>query len=279
MADSEATRDDAPEGELGRLDGPDADELSDESPNEGEADAEQEDSEDDGPEILQFGERIDDSGLSLDQLSESFADLINSGEDPYDDKQSETTTAPPLPPADDADEEEAFEVSPQAILEAMLFVGHPENRPITSREVAALMRGVRPQEIDDLVRELNVEYDRTNAAYHIASVDAGYVLRLRPECEPIRERFYGKVKSAKLTQAAVDVLAIVAYNQPVEKKDVDKIRGKSSGALLSQLVRRELLRIERTDGRPRVTTYHTTDRFLDLFGLDSLQELPSSHEM
>lgn len=237
-----------------------------------------EDEGDDEPDILQFGDRIDDSGLSLDDLSESFAELINTGEDPYEPAKAKEDEASPLPPADKVEEEEDFEVSPQAILEAMLFVGHPDNRSITSREIAALMRGVRPQEIDDLVEDLNRQYNEQNTAFQIVSVDAGYQLQLRPECEATRDRFYGKVKAAKLTQAAVDVLAIVAYNQPVTKKDVDQIRGKSSGALLNQLVRREVLRIERSEGKPRVTTYHTTERFLDLFGLDSLQEMPSAQE-
>ena len=249
-------------------------------PNEPRDEPRDETADDDGePDVLQFGDRIDDSGLSLDQLSESFAELINSGDDPYAEGEGKGNTGdPPLPPADEPEEADDFDVSPQAILEAMLFVGHPENRPITSREIAALMRGVRPEEIDEMVRELNRQYDEEDTSFHVASVDAGYVLQLRPDCEGIRDRFYGKVKAAKLTQAAVDVLAIVAYNQPITKKEVDKIRAKPSGALLSQLVRREVLCIQRSDGKPRITTYHTTDRFLDLFGLDSLQELPSSHE-
>jgi segregation and condensation protein B len=227
--------------------------------------------------ILQFGDRIDDGGLSLDDLSETFADMINSGDDPYEESPRKQQDAAPALPLDDDEvqPEDEVEVSPRSILEAMLFVGHPDNRPITSREVAALMRGVRPQEIDDLVMELNAHYDETAATYHVVSRDEGYVLELRPEFDSIRERFYGKVKSAKLTPAAVDVLAIVAYNQPLTKKDVNDARNKSSGALLNQLVKRELLRIERTDTKPRVTTYHTTDRFLEIFGIGNLDELPS----
>ncbi len=240
------------------------------------ADAPDEDSEN----ILLFGDRIDDSGLSLDDLSESFAGMMSSGEDPYDESpQPETPGEAPLPSLDDDEPEELVEVSPRSILEAMLFVGHPENRPITSREVAALMRGVRPAEIDDLVVELNAIYDESEAAYRIQSEGAGYRLVLREEYTFVRERFYGKVKAAKLTQAAVDVLAVVAYHQPITKATVEETRGRPCGAILGQLVRRELLRIERTDTKPRVTTYHTTDRFLDLFGLDSLQELPGAEDL
>jgi segregation and condensation protein B len=236
----------------------------------------------DGEDLLQFGDRIDDGGLSLDDLSETFAEMINSGDDPYlESPRKQPTLATPLQSGDEAqldDEsqlEDKVEVSPRSILEAMLFVGHPENRPITSREVAALMRGVRPQEIDDLVEELNAVYNADGTTYHVVSRGDGFVLELRPEFASVRDRFYGKVKAAKLTPAAVDVLAIVAYNQPSTKKEVNDARSKSSGALLNQLVRRELLRIERTDTKPRITTYHTTDRFLEIFGIGNLDELPS----
>jgi segregation and condensation protein B len=70
-------------------------------------------------------------------------------------------------------------------------------------------------------------------------------------------------------------LAIAAYNQPIDRDEADRLRGISSGGVLSQLVGCELLRIERPEEKPR---YHTTDRFLKLFGLESLEELPQSHD-
>lgn len=71
---------------------------------------------------------------------------------------------------------------------------------------------------------------------------------------------------------------MVAYRQPITRDSVSQLRGQSSGAVLSQLVRRELLRIERTEENPRVPMYYTTDRFLDLFGMASIDELPQSQE-
>jgi segregation and condensation protein B len=101
-------------------------------------------------------------------------------------------------------------------------------------------------------------------------------MALREEFGSLRNNFYGKVKAAKLSQAAVDVLAIVAYKQPMTREQVDQLRGKPSGGLLSQLVRRELLRVERTETKPRLTHFYTTARFLQLFGMDSLEDLPNS---
>ena len=90
-------------------------------------------------------------------------------------------------------------------------------------------------------------------------------------------RFYREEKAATLSQSVVDVLSLVAYLQPVTKKQIEAKRHKPSGSLLNQLIRRKLLEIERKkiDGKSQ-TLYRTTDRFLDLFGLDSLEELPKS---
>ncbi len=170
----------------------------------------------------------------------------------------------------------ACEVSPRTILEAMLFVGHPENQPLTSEQVASLMRGVRAQEIDELVVELNRSYDEEGCPYRIESVGAGYQLVLRDEFHSLRDVFYGRVKAAKLSQAAVDVLAIVAYKQPLTREEMDALRGRPSGSLLAQLVRRQLLRVERPHDKPRTPRFWTTDRFLQLFGLESLRDLPST---
>jgi segregation and condensation protein B len=75
------------------------------------------------------------------------------------------------------------------------------------------------------------------------------------------------------------VLAIVGYNQPVTRDEVERLRGKPSGPLLAQLVRRRLLRIERLEGSPRTPRYLTTERFLVLFGLGSLDEMPKSEDL
>lgn len=228
----------------------------------------------------------DDQGLSLDDLGQAYAALLNKGADPYPqpDEGADEVSAEPaadeefavdLPGADDA----GCEISPRSILEAMLFVGHPTGEPLTSERIAAFMRGVRPAEIDDLVKQLNEEYAAEGAAYVILSVGPGYQLALRPDLSPLRDHFYGRLREARLSQAAVDILAIVAYHQPIPAEQIDRLRGRPSGHILSQLVRRDLLRIDRPADRKSKPTYATTTRFLDLFGLSDLQELPRSQEI
>jgi segregation and condensation protein B len=228
----------------------------------------------------------DDVGLSLEELGQAYAAVLGKGADPY------PQPGEPSPPAigglpETIDEpaettrgtEAACEITPRSILEAILFVGHPTGEPLTSERIAALMRGVRPAEIDDLVRELNEQYAAEGTCYAIVSVGPGYQLALRPEFAPLRDHFYGRLREARLSQAAVDILAIVAYHQPIAADEIDRLRTKPSGHILSQLVRRDLLRIDRPAEKKTRPVYWTTDRFLDLFGLEDLQELPRSQDI
>ncbi len=224
----------------------------------------------------------EDQGLSLEELGEAYAALLNPQRaDPYPD---ETEVAAGERDAGDAEDQplrvlagsddDACEITPRTIVEAILFVGNPAGEPLTSERIASLMRGVTPPEIDDVVAELNEEYVQQGRPYTIRSVAAGYQLLLRDEFASLREHFYGKLREARLSQSAIDVLAIVAYNQPVTHEEIDRVRGRDSGPILSQLVRRDLIAIERPKEKKTRPLYRTTDRFLDLYHLESLDDLP-----
>lgn len=184
-----------------------------------------------------------------------------------------------LPEGGSQQDDDAQLANPRTILEAMLFVGHPHNEPLTSEQAAECMRGVEPAEVEALIDELNAEYEQLGCPYRIAAEGVGYRLKLQQRWDYLRQRFYGKVREARLSQAAIDVLSVVAYQQPVSRETVDELRGKPSGNLLRQLVRRRLVRVEmpQEKGEPRL--YSTTDRFLALFGLESLDDLPQSEEV
>ncbi len=231
--------------------------------------------------LQHFAAVSDEQGISLDELSKAYAALIGKGDDPYEPSSSGKAGGAEevLEQAESEQETEPCDLSPHSILEAVLFVGHPRNEPITSERLAGLMRGVPSREIDELIGELNAEYLAHEHPYHIASVGTGYRLELRSEFAPLRNVFYGRIREARLSQAVIDVLAVVAYRQGCTRHDIEQIRGRPSGGLLSQLVRRRLLRVERTDEKPRVPHYYVTDRFLDLFGLASLDELPQSQDV
>jgi len=242
-----------------------------------------------------------DEGLSLEKLSDSFASVISRGHDPYREEASGAldvgavvghnepqrastplrviTGEPESPHAAHEDADDPCPLSPRSILEAMLFVGDPTGEPLTSQQVAGMMRGIRAAEIDELVRELNEQYTTLGCPYTIASVGPGYRLVLRNEFHRVRDKLHGRTRQARLSPAAIEVLAVVAYNEPLSSDDITRMRGKPSGHLLAQLVRRQLLRVERGEEKPRRPFYRTTERFLEFFGLASLEELPRSEEI
>lgn len=189
------------------------------------------------------------------------------------------------------------EVTPGKILEAILFVGRPDNQPLESRAIAAIMGSISPQEVESSVAELNAGYAANGCPYTIASEGAGFRLVLRSEFSAVRDRYQRRIRAARLSPAAIEVLAMVAYRGPLTADEISRLRGTPSGHVLRQLVQRQLLRIERpetsgVDGqesgvgrqysgdqsreKPRKAVYHTTERFLAVFGLASLGDLPKS---
>ncbi len=235
-------------------------------------------------------------GLSLRALSEAFAQAM--GGKAVASAGGHTAAAPPPPetpppgeplaaepPLSPPPEEELepdddpVEISPATILEAMLFVGNRANEPLTPARAASVMRGVEPEDVPGLVEELNRRYAAGGCPYHVVGDGPGYRITLRREYAPLRNRFYGRVREARLSQAAIDVLAIVAYQQPLTADEVNKLRDKPSGHILAQLVRRQLLAVERDAGQPRKVRYRTTERFLRLFGLEGLDDLPQAEDV
>ena len=172
-------------------------------------------------------------------------------------------------------------VTPGTIIEAALFVGHPESKSLSEQRLASLMRDVTPQEVEELIDQLNQSYREADQALRIVRDEQGYRMSIAPEVEGVRRSFLGKVREAKLNQAAIEVLALVAYQPGITAQLVQDQRGRESNALLSQLVRRQLLRMERKpaeEGGKKVPHYFTTERFLVLFGLESLDDLPQVEE-
>ena len=105
-------------------------------------------------------------------------------------------------------------------------------------------------------------------------------MQLREEFTPLRENFYGKIRQVKLSQSAIDTLAIVAYEQPLSLEEINQLRGTPSGPILAQLVKRQLLRTQKIRrGTKFMTVYSTTERFLKLFELESISDLPQSDDL
>jgi segregation and condensation protein B len=167
--------------------------------------------------------------------------------------------------------------SPRQIVEAFLFVGGP---PLTAERAAEAIRGLSETQFRDLIAELNLDYRRQGRPYSIVPKDTGHVLMLRPRYRPVLERLFGNTREARLSQAAIDVLALVAYRQPVTRSEVDSLRGADSSAVLRQLVRHGLIvQVQRGEAEQREVAYGTTGRFLEMFGLRTLDDLPQTEDL
>jgi segregation and condensation protein B len=163
---------------------------------------------------------------------------------------------------------------PGRIIEALLFAG---GQPLSPVRVGAVVRGLAPEHVRELIDELNRTYRRQNRPYAIQSTDKGYVLNLRPRYQAVIERLSGGPREARLSKAAVEVLSLIAFRQPVTRVEIDSQRGSDSAALVRQLVRLGLVAILPSDNGQQ--SYSTTARFLELFGLQSLEDLPQTLDL
>jgi segregation and condensation protein B len=177
--------------------------------------------------------------------------------------------------ADDPSDDQC-PVDPRTILESLLFVGLTDSA-ISSRQAASLIRGVSPKEIEALVDELNASYETDRSIFRIHKDSDGFRLVIDDEFHPIRERMVGRNREARLGGAAIEVLAVVAYHQPVTIEEIDRLRNRQSAPVLNLLVRRELLTVERDEKNRRVRRFRTGARFLELFGLETIEDLPQAH--
>jgi segregation and condensation protein B len=154
----------------------------------------------------------------------------------------------------------------------MLFVG---GHPLAASVACAAIRGLTPERFQTAIDTLNKRYREQWRPYTIESRDDGFVLVIRPAYRNLRERLFGGPRETRLSQPALDVLSVVAYRQPIGKAELDAMRGTDSGAVLRQLVRLGLIAVQhRADATAREVRYGTTPRFLQVFGLASLDELP-----
>jgi segregation and condensation protein B len=167
--------------------------------------------------------------------------------------------------------------SPLRIIEALLFVG---GAPLTANRAGEVIRGLTPLQFAQAIDELTHTYRRQGRPYAVEPRGSGFVLALRPRFRRVVEKLHGGVREARLSTAAVDVLALVAYRQPASKAEIDSLRGAESGALLRQLVRRGLIQVVyRGESSRREVSYGTTARFLELFGLQNLEDLPRTWDL
>lgn len=164
-----------------------------------------------------------------------------------------------------------------ARLEAVLLVS---DEPLPLRRLAQLATLADVDEAGRLVDRLNVAYDAAGSSFRVERVATGFRLLTRREFVTWLDKLHQRQSALKLTPPMLETLAIVAYRQPLTRADIEAVRGVQSAEMLKQLMDRELVRIAGEDdslGRPFL--YETTKKFLELYGLQTLDDLPMSERL
>jgi segregation and condensation protein B len=163
------------------------------------------------------------------------------------------------------------------IVEALLFAS---DAPLTAADLARGEEGVDPATVERAVAELRRGYEEQGRAFQIYDIAGGYQLLTRPEYSTHLERFETVPRSTRLSGASLEVLAIIAYRQPIGRSEVEEIRGVGSAHVLRNLQELDLIDVVgRGEGLGRPLLYGTTQRFLDHFGFASLDDLPRPDEL
>lgn len=217
-----------------------------------------------------------DRAIEALEAVERDLDLPEIQEDNQEDS-SETETAAKQTSTQSNEVREA-RVPPRQIIEAALFVG---GDPLTTKKLCSLLNDeFSSSYVDDLLDDLNRQYNDEARPYEIRMEEGGYRIILRHDFERIRNRVFGfGPKEIKLTQDALEVLALVAYHQPITKERIIEAGKDKAASILRQLVRRELIAIEREAEKKADVKYITTARFLQVFGLGNIEELPYSESL
>ena len=218
--------------------------------------------------------------------AEDVIDEVTEDNPPVEDNTNRTTEDNlPVETADDSDDdfeedepqpEENIQVTIESVIEAILFAS---DEPIRPARIADMVEtGIK--QVREHIKALNAKYRASNNAFRIERIAGGYqMLTLSVYNEWLKKLL--RIRSDnKLSVAAIETLAIISYKQPIIRADVESIRGVAAGEMIRQLMRKGLVKIVgRAEILGRPMMYGTTKKFLEVFGLNSLKDLPKVEEL
>jgi segregation and condensation protein B len=163
------------------------------------------------------------------------------------------------------------------IVEALIFAS---DTPITENRIKNVVMELDSAQINDIVNELNSEYEQNEHAFKIAQLAGGFQFVTRSEyAQYIKQYYKGRTKS-RLSRAALETLAIIAFKQPISRPEIDSIRGVNSDGVVKNLLERNLICITgRSEHIGRALLYSTTPEFLQYFGVNDISDLPKPKEI
>ncbi len=175
------------------------------------------------------------------------------------------------------DEEARDPERAKRILEALLFAS---NKPLMISEMRKVLKVLTPSQIGGLLSDLKADYARENHSFELIEIANGYEIATRKDYAPWLMKLELQKKMRQVTQSALETLAIMAYKQPITRAEIEELRGVDASGVVNTLMERNFIKIvgkKEVPGRPFL--YGTTEKFLEHFGLKSIQDLPSIDEI
>jgi segregation and condensation protein B len=163
------------------------------------------------------------------------------------------------------------------VVEALLFAS---DKPLSPGKLAEAVGDASASQVRKAVESLQQEYDETGRAFQIEGISGGYQLLSRPEYMDAILKLRKSKSDGKLSAAAMETLAIIAYKQPIKRVDIEAIRGVKSDSLVRALMEKGLVKIVGKDNVPgNPMLYGTTKDFLDLLGIQGTKDLPTPEKL
>ncbi|MBN1436727.1 MAG: SMC-Scp complex subunit ScpB [Sedimentisphaerales bacterium] len=214
------------------------------------------------------------------EISEQLTDIEEpaESESPQEPAESEPSQEPAA--TDDAqepNETDEPEISTTSIVEAILFAS---DEPVTAQKLVAMVGTGDVKQIRKIIDELNDKYTQMECAFRVETIAGGYQMLTLPQFNVWLRKLLKVRSETKLSPAALETLAIIAYKQPILRVDIEAIRGVAAGEMVRQLIEKSLVKIvgrAEVIGRPLL--YGTTKKFLEVFGLNNLKDLPTADEL
>ena len=170
-------------------------------------------------------------------------------------------------------ETDGIPVTVSSIIESILFVGTRDGQSVSLEQLKLAMKEFSEAEILQGIEQLNSHLEGQNSAVRVSQDQDGFRLAITSDLDAVIDGLkWGAPKESVLSQGAIDCLSLVAYQPGIDRQQMESQLGQGIGAILSQLQRRGLIRIEENG-------FYTTERFLEIAGIGSLDELPKADDL
>jgi segregation and condensation protein B len=163
------------------------------------------------------------------------------------------------------------------IVEALIFAS---DSPVAENRIKSIVEELSISKIQKIVEELNADYEAHQNAFQIARIGGGYLFVTKPQFSKYIKKFFKGRSKSRLSRAALESLAIVAFKQPISRPEIDAIRGVNSDGVVRNLLERNLIYISgRSENLGRPLLYSTTPEFLQYVGVNDISDLPKPKEI